>query len=35
MQNRQGVIAVALALVLAVGMWGGQVVAPKRVAGSA
>src|SRR5262245_23505674 len=32
MQNRQGVIAVALALVLAVGMWGGLAVTPKRVA---
>src|SRR5215475_12821154 len=32
MQNRQGVIAVALALVLAVGMCGGQVVAPQGVA---
>ena len=31
-QNRQGVIAVALALVLAVGMWGGLAVAPERVA---
>src|SRR5215469_5518173 len=31
-QNRQGVIAVALALVLAVGMCGGLAVAPQRVA---
>src|SRR5262245_25276842 len=31
-QNRQAGIAVALALVLAVGMWGGLAVAPQRVA---
>ena len=30
--SRKGVIAVALALVLAVGMWGGLAVEPKRVA---
>src|SRR5262244_922158 len=32
MQNRQGVIAVAVAMVLAVGMWGGLPIPPQRVA---